>query len=123
MGGLGDNKKPMRDATVAALTMAITLNRQSPTPAPTGTGAGTDVTPAGPMSPTSSSLVEVGLLAVLVGPLCEALVATAVGRQELLAFLLPLAAAEPLSCLRTPVDCGEMPAPLVSNTPLPYRTH
>ena len=101
VGGLGDNKKPMRDATVAALNMAVSLNRY--------TTSGAD----GASSPPSSSVVEVGLLAVLIGPLCEALVATAVGRQELLSFLLPLAAAEPLSCLRHPVDCTEMPAPLV----------
>ena len=101
VGGLGDNKKPMRDATVAALNMAVSLNRY--------TTSGAD----GASSPPSSSVVEVGLLAVLIGPLCEALVATAVGRQELLFFLLPLAAAEPLSCLRHPVDCTEMPAPLV----------
>lgn len=104
VGGLGDNKKPMRDATVSALNMAVSLNRYTTASSSADTASS---------SPPSSSVVEVGLLAVLIGPLCEALVATAVGRQELLSFLLPLAAAEPLSCLRHPVDCTEMPAPLV----------
>ena len=90
IAGLGDNKKPMRDATVAALQMAVTLNR-----------------PGGAAAPA-----EVGLLAALVGPLGDALVATAVGRQELLAFLLQHAQAEPC-VLRTPVDCGDLPGPLV----------
>ena len=76
VGGLGDNKKPMRDATVAALAMAITLNRHNTTASSAGTGAGTSPSPV-----VDASVVEVGLLAVLVGPLCEALVATAVGRQ------------------------------------------
>lgn len=51
ISGLGDNKKGMRDATVSALQMAVTLNR-----------------PGGEKAPA-----EMSLLAVLIGPLAEAL--------------------------------------------------
>ena len=54
ISGLGDNKKGMRDSTVTALLMAVTLNR-----------------PGGEKAP-----VEMSLLAVLIGPLAEALTVT-----------------------------------------------
>ena len=53
VGGLGDNKKPMRDATVAALTMAITLNRHN-------TNTATTTAPSGAGADVLSSVVEVG---------------------------------------------------------------
>ena len=59
ISGLGDNKKGMRDATVTALQMAVTLNR-----------------PGGEKAP-----VDMSLLAVLIGPLAEALTVT-VGEWE-----------------------------------------
>ena len=60
LSGLGDNKKGMRDATVSALQMAVTLNR-----------------PGGDKAPA-----EMSLLAVLIAPFAEALTVT-VGESAL----------------------------------------
>jgi hypothetical protein len=86
IAGLGDNKKPMRDATVSALQMAVTLNQ-----------------PGG-----DSAAADMGLLSVLIAPLGEALAATVVGRQELLSFLILYA-----DSFHPPVDCSDLPVPLV----------
>jgi len=83
LGGLADNKKQMRDATVTALQMAVTLNKDGP-----------ETAPGDPL-----------LLAVLVLPICEALI-NPIGRQELLTWLL--AHGETIK-----VDCSDLAAPLV----------
>lgn len=62
LGGLADNKKPMRDATVAALQMAVTLNKEN-------------------------GSAEPSLLYVLVPAIGEAIATTPIGRQELLTWL------------------------------------
>lgn len=64
LAGLADNKKGMRDAAVSALQMAVTLNKGG-----------------------ENALGEPSILAVLVTPICEALV-NPVGRQELLEWAL-----------------------------------
>jgi hypothetical protein len=64
LGGLADNKKGMRDATVAALQMAVTLKGKD----------------------GENAQAEHTLLAALVAPICEAL-ANPAGRQELLDWL------------------------------------
>lgn len=86
LGGLADNKKSMRDATTAAMQIAVTQNK-------TEEGAVGD-----PL-----------LVGVLVSPVGEALTSTVVGRQELLMWLLPQ-----VDAMRPEHACAELTAPLVT---------
>jgi hypothetical protein len=79
----------MRDATVAALNMAVTLNRPGADP----------------------GLAEPIMLAALIASLAEAITTNVIGRQELLTFLVTHS--QVLSG-GPPVDCSELPAALVT---------
>jgi hypothetical protein len=83
MTGLADNKKSMRDATVAALHLAVTFNRQ----------------------PQETALADTQMLSSLLPSICESLL-NVVGRQELLAWLVQNA-----DSLKS--DCGDLTASLV----------
>lgn len=85
LSGLADNKKQMRDSTVSALQMLVTLNN------------------------SESSIGDPLLMSVLIPAIAEALVATVVGRQELLAWLLPLS-----SSLKMEHTCSDLTVPLVT---------
>ena len=85
LSGLADNKKQMRDSTVAALQMLVTLNK------------------------SENTIGDPLLIGVLIPAVGEALTATIVGRQELLAWLLPLC-----SSFKTDHPCSELTVPLVT---------
>lgn len=87
IGGLADNKNAMRNATIAAMQMAVTLNA---TP-----GEGAD-----------APVANVSLLNILLAPLGEALTTTPIGRMEILTWLL-------LHVDSIQIDCSDLTTPLV----------
>lgn len=86
LGGLADNKKAMRDATTAAMQVAVTLNK-----------------------PGEGVIGDPQLVGVMLPPVGEALTSTVVGRQELLMWLLPH-----VEAMRPEHSCTELVAPLVT---------
>jgi hypothetical protein len=95
LGGLADNKKTMKDATIAALQVAVTLNRAT---APDNSSGG---------------IVETSLLGALLSPIGEAITATVVGRQELLQWLYQQASVDAIKSEHSNA-CLDLTSPLVT---------
>lgn len=98
---LADNKKPMRDAVIAALQMSVT--------GPSGVAAALSALSASDATPVASlTPADPILIGVLVPIIPEALVTLTIGRHELLVWLLAQTGS-----LRSDHGCSELVSPLI----------